>query len=145
MADVGWEPWPPPRGRSAALDLVVTCYPAIAGELVAEAARAVFAPDLIVTPTPELVEGAYRPFFGIDGLVEWSAEVGRRFPGMVAHADAYRVRGQQVAVRGRLVLGDERWVSSAWLWTVAGGRVRALRAFRHAAEALSRLEAGPGD
>jgi ketosteroid isomerase-like protein len=133
-------PWPP-RERGPALDLVVAAHRRIqeGGSAPArETLAARVAADVVMTPPPVL--GSFRPYFGADGVLEWLRQAERRWPDLRLEPEAYAAAGHHVVVLGRLIF-DGREESAALLWTVRDGRVRGVRGFRYASEALARLAA----
>lgn len=95
---------------------------------------------MVFTPPPTLEPGVFRPHFGVERLRRWFVETEAQWPGMRAVPERYVADGCHAVVLGRLIVGG-RELPTAWLWTVRDGRVSALRGFRYASEALSRLSA----
>lgn len=133
------QPWPSAECE-APFDLLRELYEWDARTLSLDWARRLFADDLILTPSPGLVIGSYRAYFGPEGALDWFRTVNRHWPDLVTAPEQYATHGPHVVVLGQHVW-PARALPAAWLWTIREGRVRALRSFRYPSEALARFAA----
>lgn len=130
-------PWPPPAGDSVVLDLVLRLDPAPAPADVEAAAR-IYTPDLVITFPSTSTAGAFRQYFGLAGGVEAGRYWQRVGAEVIVVPERYAAVGDHVLLLARIERADGH-VPAAWICSVRGGRIRAVRGFRYVSEALVRF------
>lgn len=132
-------PWPPPRGLSAALDLLLELEPAPPVLPRAEAER-LFTTDIVISVPPLVPSHAFRHYFGIDGVLDAYRAWGEH-PEIVTVPVSWAFAGPHGVVVCRVERAGQTAGEAAWLCLTRDGRVQTLRGFRYLDDALLRLRA----